>query len=58
MSFTKIYNKVVIVFCIVFSLFSLSQGKTKIEMPICVKEEKMRIKNGGPLLNYVEKKQV
>lgn len=57
MSFTKIYNKVVIVFCIVFSLFP-SQGKTKIEMPICVKEEKMRIKNGGPLLNYVEKKQV
>jgi len=27
-------------------------------MPICVKEETVRPKSGGPLLNYVEKKQV
>ena len=27
-------------------------------MPICVKEETQRPKSGGPLLNYVEKKEV
>jgi len=34
------------------------KGKTKIEMPICVKEEIERQKSGGPLLNYVEKKEL